>query len=101
MLGSAGPRCEADDTVVVYSYSTRVPIVRIMILRGPALIPVFTVMMSPLPKYYHEALQESELKVVNVVDATEVEIKDNEPVTFDVTVDIEPEFKLSSRVAKR
>lgn len=47
-----------------------------------------------LPKYYHEALQESELKVVNVVDATEVEIKDNEPVTFDVTVDIEPEFKL-------
>ena len=25
-----------------------------------------------LPKYYHEALHESELKVVNVVDATEV-----------------------------
>ncbi|MDF7799493.1 trigger factor [Pontiellaceae bacterium B1224] len=47
-----------------------------------------------LPKYYHEALQESELKVVNVVDATEVEIKDNEPVSFDVTVDVEPEFKL-------
>ncbi len=47
-----------------------------------------------LPKYYHEALHESELKVVNVVDATEVEIKENEPVSFDVTVDIEPEFKL-------
>jgi len=47
-----------------------------------------------LPKYYHEALHESELKVVNVVDATEVDIKDNEPVSFEVTVDIEPEFKL-------
>ncbi|MBT8042288.1 MAG: trigger factor, partial [Pontiella sp.] len=47
-----------------------------------------------LPKYYHEALQESALKVVNVVNATEVDIKENEPVSFDVTVDIEPEFKL-------
>jgi trigger factor len=47
-----------------------------------------------LPKFYHEALQESELKVVNVVDATEVDIKDGEPVSFDVTVDVEPEFKL-------
>jgi trigger factor len=47
-----------------------------------------------LPKYYHEALHESELKVVNVIDATEVEITENEPVSFDVTVDIEPEFKL-------
>ncbi len=47
-----------------------------------------------LPKYYHEALQESELQVVNVVDATEVDIKENEPVSFDVTVDVEPEFKL-------
>jgi len=47
-----------------------------------------------LPKYYHEALQESELKVVNVVDATEVDIQIDQPVSFDVTVDIEPEFKL-------
>ncbi|MEA2068997.1 MAG: trigger factor, partial [Verrucomicrobiota bacterium] len=47
-----------------------------------------------LPKYYHEALQKSELKVVNIVDATEVDIKENEPVSFDVTVDVEPEFKL-------
>ncbi len=47
-----------------------------------------------LPKYYHEALIESELKVVNVVDATEVKITDDEPVSFDVTVDVEPEFKL-------
>ncbi|MBN2161737.1 MAG: trigger factor [Pontiellaceae bacterium] len=47
-----------------------------------------------LPKYYQEALMETELKVVNVVDATEVELKDGEPVSFDVTVDVEPEFKL-------
>ena len=47
-----------------------------------------------LPKFYHEALQQSDLKVVNVVDATEVEITDDAPVTFDVTVDVEPEFKL-------
>ncbi|WP_372807483.1 trigger factor [Pontiella sp.] len=47
-----------------------------------------------LPKFYHEALLETELKVVNVIDATEVDIKDGEPVSFDVTVDVEPEFKL-------
>ena len=47
-----------------------------------------------LPKFYHEALQESELKVVNIVDATEVDIKEGEPVSFNVTVDVEPEFKL-------
>ncbi|VGO16137.1 Trigger factor [Pontiella desulfatans] len=47
-----------------------------------------------LPRFYHEALQSTELKVVNVVDATEVEIKDGEPVSFEVTVDVEPEFNL-------
>ncbi len=47
-----------------------------------------------LPKYYHEALQETKLKVVNVLDATEVKLEEGQPVTFDVTVDIEPEFKL-------
>ena len=47
-----------------------------------------------LPKFYHEALQQSELKVVNVIDATEVAITDDAPVSFNVTVDVEPEFKL-------
>ena len=47
-----------------------------------------------LPKYYQEALMETELKVVNVIDATEVELKDGAPVSFDVTVDVEPEFSL-------
>lgn len=52
-----------------------------------------------LPKYYHEALQETELKVVNVIDATDVDLKDGEPVSFDVTVDIEPEFDLPKYAA--
>jgi len=47
-----------------------------------------------LPKYYHEALHETDLKVVNVVDATEVSLEEGQPVSFDVTVDVEPEFKL-------
>jgi len=47
-----------------------------------------------LPKYYHEAVQQTELKVINVVDATEVKLEDGKPVSFDVTVDVEPEFKL-------
>ena len=47
-----------------------------------------------LPRFYHEALHETELKVVNVVDASEVDIKENEPLSFEVTVDVEPEFKL-------
>ncbi len=47
-----------------------------------------------LPRYYQEALQETELKVVNVIDATEVKLEEGQPVSFDVTVDVEPEFKL-------
>ncbi|MBN2703730.1 MAG: trigger factor [Pontiellaceae bacterium] len=47
-----------------------------------------------LPKYYHEALQEAGLKVVNIIDVTDVVIEDEKPVTFDVTVDVEPEFTL-------
>ncbi|MEI6892771.1 MAG: trigger factor [Pontiella sp.] len=47
-----------------------------------------------LPKFYHEALQQTELKVVNIVNASEVEITDDAPVSFDITVDVEPEFKL-------
>jgi len=47
-----------------------------------------------LPRFYQEALAEVDLKVVNVVDVTEAEIKIGEPLCFDVTVDVEPEFKL-------
>jgi len=48
-----------------------------------------------VPKYYHEALKEQgELKVVNVLDVSEVTIKEGEPLEFVVTMDVEPEFKL-------
>ena len=47
-----------------------------------------------LPKYYHEALKESDLKVINVVDATDINLEEGKPLSFDVTVDVEPEFKL-------
>jgi len=47
-----------------------------------------------LPRFYQEALQQTDLKVVNIIDATPADIKENEPVSFAVTVDVEPEFKL-------
>ena len=47
-----------------------------------------------LPKYYQEAIQEKSLKVVNVIDASEMELKEQQPATFSVTVDLVPEFKL-------
>ncbi len=47
-----------------------------------------------VPKFYHKALQESELKVVTVVDVSEVKIQVDHPLAFEVTVDVEPEFKL-------
>ena len=47
-----------------------------------------------LPKFYQEAIQAEDLKVVNVIDATEVELSEGSPATFTVTVDVVPEFKL-------
>ena len=47
-----------------------------------------------LPKFYQEAIQAEELKVVNVIDATEVELSEGSPASFTVTVDVVPEFKL-------
>ena len=47
-----------------------------------------------VPKFYHDALQESELKVVNVIHISDVKIEEDQPLAFDVTVDVEPEFKL-------
>jgi trigger factor len=47
-----------------------------------------------VPKFYQEALAETELKVINVVDVSELAIEEEKPLTFDVTVDVEPEFKL-------
>jgi len=47
-----------------------------------------------VPKFYHEALQESDLKVVTVIDVSEVKILEDQPLVFNVTVDVEPDFKL-------
>ena len=47
-----------------------------------------------VPKFYHNALEESALKVVNIIDISKIEIQEDQPLTFDVTVDVEPEFKL-------
>lgn len=47
-----------------------------------------------VPKFYHEALQESELKVVGVINVSDVKIIEDKPLAFEVTVDVEPEFKL-------
>ena len=47
-----------------------------------------------VPKFYQEALQESGLKVVNVIDVSKVNIEEGQLLGFDVVVDVEPEFKL-------
>ena len=47
-----------------------------------------------VPKFYHEALEESKLQVVGVIDVSEIKIEADQPLKFDVTVDVVPEFKL-------
>jgi trigger factor len=47
-----------------------------------------------VPKFYQAALEETELNVVNVIDVGEVNVLENAPLAFEVTVDVEPEFKL-------
>jgi trigger factor len=47
-----------------------------------------------VPKFYQEALEETDLKVINVIDVSRIDLQENAPLAFDVTVDVEPEFKL-------
>ena len=47
-----------------------------------------------VPKFYQAALEETDLNVVNVIDVGEVNVLENAPLAFEVTVDVEPEFKL-------
>ena len=48
-----------------------------------------------LPKSYHEALQENELDVVNIMEMDDdIEIKEGEAFTYSVTVDIRPDISL-------
>ncbi|MFC1467242.1 trigger factor [Verrucomicrobiota bacterium] len=47
-----------------------------------------------VPKYYRQAVEEQELDVVTVVNATEPSMAEGEKFEFVVTVDVPPEFKL-------
>lgn len=48
-----------------------------------------------LPKSYHEALQENQLSVVNILEMDEdIQVKEGEPLSYSVTVDIRPEISL-------
>ena len=44
--------------------------------------------------FYQKAIKESELKVVNVIECSEINISSDLSATFDVTIDIYPKFKL-------
>jgi trigger factor len=47
-----------------------------------------------VPKFYHEAVAQENVKVVAVIDVSEPELSDGKPLKFEVTVDVQPEFKL-------
>ena len=47
-----------------------------------------------IPKFYHEAIQAEKVKVVSIINVSEPELQDGQPLSFDVTMDVPPEFKL-------
>lgn len=47
-----------------------------------------------VPKFYHEAIEAEGVKVVSIVNVSEPQLVDGEPLSFDVTMDVPPEFKL-------
>lgn len=47
-----------------------------------------------VPKFYHDAVAQENVKVVAVIDVSEPELADGKPLKFEVTVDVPPEFKL-------
>ena len=47
-----------------------------------------------LPIFYQKAIQESEIKVVNIIEYSEINIESNLSAKFDVTIDVYPKFKL-------
>ena len=91
---------ERSDTLKMYSKHARIPGFR----KGKAPADVVASKYSKeidqdikdrvLPKFYQEAIKEEEIKVVNIIDASEVTLKDGSSATFTVTVDVAPEFKL-------
>jgi len=47
-----------------------------------------------VPKYYHEAIESENVKVVSIVEVGEPDLVEGKDLTFDVTLDVVPEFKL-------
>ncbi|MBM4152424.1 MAG: hypothetical protein FJ220_02735, partial [Kiritimatiellaceae bacterium] len=47
-----------------------------------------------IPKFYHEAVDQEKVKVVAVLDVSEPDMVEGQPLTFEVTVDVAPEVKL-------
>ncbi len=47
-----------------------------------------------VPKFYHEAIEKEGVKVVSIVDVGEPELVEGKPLKFEVTLDVQPEFKL-------
>jgi trigger factor len=47
-----------------------------------------------VPKFYREAVEQENIKVVSVIDVSEPELTEGQPLKFDVTIDVPPEIKL-------
>lgn len=47
-----------------------------------------------IPKFYHEAIEAEGIKVVSIIEVGEPTLVEGKPLSFDVTVDVPPEFKL-------
>ena len=47
-----------------------------------------------IPKFYHEAIQAENVKVVSIINVSEPVLEEGKPLSFDVTMDVPPEFKL-------
>ena len=47
-----------------------------------------------VPKFYHEAIEKEGVQVVAVLDVSEPELVEGQPLKFEVTVDVKPDFKL-------
>ena len=47
-----------------------------------------------VPKFYREAIEQENIKVVAIVDASDPKLEDGKGLEFEVTIDVPPEFKL-------
>lgn len=47
-----------------------------------------------VPKSYHEAIQQEKIAVVAILDMDEVDVVSGEPLSYKVTLDVQPDFEL-------